>query len=87
MRPPLSSISRPSTSTPSHSERPRARTTPSARRRSGVVKTSSVGMLTTQRTPYTVVSLPDFQRDPGQQPDGQVGAGAAEADRVEPALA
>ena len=44
------------------------RTTPSVRRRCGVVKTSSVGMFTTISMPVVVSSEPEFQRDCGIRP-------------------
>ncbi len=44
------------------------RTTPSVRRRCGVVKTSSVGMLTTWGTPSRLSSAPVSQRDSGISP-------------------
>ena len=59
------------------------RTTPSVRRRCGVVKTSSVGMFTTISTPVVVMlraRRPARLRD---QPDEEVGARASEAHAVE----
>ena len=44
------------------------RTVPSARRQSGVVKTSSVGTFGTKRRPYAVSELPDIQSDLGLRP-------------------
>ena len=61
------------------------RTVPSVRRQSGVVKTSSVGMFGTCWRPHAVVDRPERPAGARQEPDREIGSGAAEAERVEAA--
>ena len=62
-----------------------ARTSPSTRVGSGVVKTSSVGRFGMCSMPSTVEKRAAIQRELGQQADGQVGARALVVQRVEAA--
>ena len=56
---------------------------PSVRSGSGLVNTSSVGMLGMCSRPQAVSNAPPFQSHAREQADGQIGARADEVQRVE----
>ena len=85
-RPPSKRSSRSRTRVPWSMNSFVARTVPSARRRSGVVKTSSVGMLGTCGRPNDVSMRAHRPARARQQPELEVGAGPVEADAVEATL-
>ncbi len=85
MVPSRSSSSRPSTIAPIEHRKNGAavRTVPSARRQSGDMKTSSVGMFGTNSTPSAFTVDPPSHTVSGRQAEHDVGARALVADPVE----